>query len=163
MTSPPPSIRQPRTPVATPLSTTRTVQYQETRVDVKLILSALWIAMLFVFAYVDLLAFFRQDVLRAALAGKISGTALPVDQMFLVAALLYILLPSLMVVISLVLKPRANRITSLSVSLLYGVTVAVSCVGETWVYNLLGSAIELVLLLAIARTAWKWPRHHVAS
>jgi hypothetical protein len=83
--------------------------------------------------------------------------------MFLVAALLYILLPSLTVVISLVLKPRPNRITNLSVSLLYGVTIAVSCVGETWVYYLLGSAIELVLLLAIARTAWKWPRHHVAS
>jgi hypothetical protein len=31
---------------------TTTRQYQDTHVDVKLVLSALWIAMLFVFAYV---------------------------------------------------------------------------------------------------------------
>jgi hypothetical protein len=41
--------------------------------------------------------------------------------------------------------------------------IVVSCIGETWVYYLLGSAVEVVLLLAIARTAWKWPRRHVAA
>lgn len=68
-----------------------------------------------------------------------------------------------MVVLSLILKPQANRITNIAVSLLYAVTIVVSCIGETWVYYLLGSAVEIVLLLAIARTAWKWPRQHVAS
>jgi hypothetical protein len=33
--------------------TTTTRQYRDTPVDVKFVLSALWIAMLFVFAYVD--------------------------------------------------------------------------------------------------------------
>jgi hypothetical protein len=158
-----PSLRQKRNPADTAASTNGTGQYQDTRVDVKLVLSALWIAMLFVFAYVDIFAFFREDVLNAALDGKISGTALSVNQMFLTATLLYILLPSLMVVLSLVLKPRANRITNVTLSLLYAVTVVVSCIGETWMYYLLGSAVEVVLLLAIARTAWTWPRRQVAS
>ena len=61
------------------------------------------------------------------------------------------------------LKPRANRITNIAVSVLYAVTIVGSCIGETWLYYLLGSAVEVVLLLAIARTAWKWPRQHVAS
>lgn len=78
-----PSIRQNRNPIDTSASTNRTVQYQDSRVDVKLVLSALWIAMLFVFAYVDIFAFFREDVLRAGLGGKISGTALSVGQGFL--------------------------------------------------------------------------------
>jgi hypothetical protein len=138
-----------------------TSQYQDTPVNVKLVLSALWIAMLFVFAYVDIFAFFREDVLRAGLDGEMAGMA--VTQGLLTAILLYILVPSLMVVLSLVLKPRANRISNITVSVLYAVTVAVSCIGETWVYYLLGSAVEVVLLLAIARTAWKWPRRHVAS
>jgi hypothetical protein len=77
---------------------------------------------------------------------------------FLTATLVYILLPSLMVVLSLVLAPRANRITNIAVSLLYTATILASCIGETWVYYLIGSAIEAVILLAIARTAWKWPR-----
>jgi len=33
----------------------------------------------------------------------------------------------------------------------------VSCVGETWVYYLLGSLVEVVLLAAVARSAWRWP------
>ena len=36
-------------------------------------------------------------------------------------------------------------------------SIAVSCVGETWVYYLLGSAVEVVLLGVIARSAWTWP------
>ncbi len=163
MTPAKPSIGQNRNPVDTAASTNRTVQYQDSRVDVKLVLSALWIAMLFVFAYVDMFAFFRKDVLRAGIDGKISGTSLSVGQGFLTAALLYILLPSLMVVLSLILKPQASRITNVAVSLLYAVTIVVSCIGETWVYYLLGSAVEIVLLLAIARTAWKWPGQHAAS
>jgi hypothetical protein len=31
-------------------------------------------------------------------------------------------------------------------------------VGETWVYYILGSVVEALLLLAIARAAWAWPR-----
>ena len=50
------------------MTTTATRQYRDTPVDVKLVLSALWIAMLFVFAYVDIFGFFRADVLDAALA-----------------------------------------------------------------------------------------------
>ena len=102
-------------------------------------------------------------MLRAALDGKISGVALSVDQVFLTSALIFILLPSLMVVLSLVLKPGVNRMTNLVLSVLYAATIAYFCIGETWVYYLLGSAVEVVLLLAIARTAWKWPRREVTS
>ena len=55
------------------------------------------------------------------------------------------------------LKPRVNRITNIVVSLLYAVTVLGSCIGETWAYYIVGSLVEAVLLLVIARTAWKWP------
>ncbi len=51
-------------------------QYQDTPVDVKLVLSAQWVAMLFVFAYVDIFGFYRADVLDAALDGKVATTAL---------------------------------------------------------------------------------------
>jgi hypothetical protein len=161
MTSTRPLMRHDTNLEDTAASIRGTSQYQDTPVNVKLVLSALWIAMLFVFAYVDIFAFFREDVLRAGLDGEMAGMA--VTQGLLTAILLYILVPSLMVVLSLVLKPRANRISNITVSVLYAVTVAVSCIGETWVYYLLGSAVEVVLLLAIARTAWKWPRRHVAS
>jgi Family of unknown function (DUF6326) len=136
---------------------TKARQYQDTKIDVKLVLSSLWIAMLIVFAYGDIFGLFRADVLRAALDGKMATTGLAVDQVFLVVTDLYILVPTLMVVLSLVLRPQANRIVNIVVALLYAVSIIASCIDETWVYYLLGSAVEVVLLVAIIRTAWVWP------
>ncbi|MGB8651914.1 MAG: DUF6326 family protein [Mycobacteriales bacterium] len=123
----------------------------------KVVLAALWTALLFVFAYVDIFALLRADVLRAALDGKVVNPDLTVNQAFLTATLVYVLIPASMVVLSLLLKPRVSRISNITVSLLYSVSVAVSCIGETWAYYLIGSVVEVVLLAAIARTAWKWP------
>jgi len=143
-------------------TTTQAGQYQDTRVDVKLVLSALWIAMLIVFAYVDIFGFFRADILRAALDGKVATTGITVDQVFLAFTTVYILVPTLMVVLSLVLRPRVNRIVNIVVALVYAVSIIASCIGETWVYYLLGSAVEVAFLVAIVRTAWTWPRTQVA-
>ena len=132
-------------------------RYRDTRIDVKLVLSALWISMMFVFAYVDIFAFLRADVLKAALDGKVASTGFRVNQVFLVYTLVYVLVPALMVALSLVLKPKVNRVANVAVSLVYLVTVIGSAIGETWAYYLIGSAVEVVLLALIARTAWTWP------
>ena len=145
-----------------PVTTTTTRQYQDTHVDVKLMLCALWIAMLFVFAYVDIFASLRADVLKAALDGKVATTGFEVNQVFLTGSVIYILLPTLMVVLSLLLKPRVNRIINIVVSVLYIITIIGAAIGETWAYYFLGSLIEVILLVAIARTAWKWPPPQIA-
>ena len=139
-------------------TTTRAGQYQDAKIDVKLVLSALWIAMLIVFAYVDIFGFLRADVLRAALDGKVAAMGIAVDQVFLVFTDVYILIPTLMVFLSLVLRPRVNRIVNIVVALVYAVSIIASCIGEEWIYYFLGSAVEVVLLVAIVRTAWTWPK-----
>jgi hypothetical protein len=144
-------------------TTTKAGQYQDTRIDVKLVLSALWIAMLIVFAYVDIFGFFRADILRAALDGKVATMGVTIDQVFLVFTTVYILIPTLMVVLSLVLRPRVNRIVNIVVALAYAVSIIAACMGETWAYYFLGGAIEVVLLVAIVRTAWTWPRTQVLT
>ena len=132
--------------------------YRDEHVNVKVVLAGSWIAMLFVFAYVDILAFFRADVLNAALNGKVKDAGFTVSQVFLAASLIYVLIPILMVVLSLLLPAGTNRIVNVATSLVYVITVAVSCAGETWAYYIAGSVVEIVLLVFIARTAWKWPR-----
>lgn len=130
---------------------------EDARIDVRVVLSALWIAMLIVFAYVDIFGFLRADVIDAARDGKVAATGVAVDQVFLVLTTAYVLIPTLMVVLTLVLRPRVNRIVNVVVALLYAVSVVASCIGEGWAYYLLGSAGEVVLLAAIVRTAWTWP------
>lgn len=132
-------------------------ELQDTPIDIKLRLSALWIATMFVYAYVDIFGLMRADFLQALLDGEIVNTPLKVNQGFLIFAVGYILPASLMVYSSLTLAPKANRRANIAVAGIYILTVAAACVGEEWIYFLIGSAIELVLFALIIRTAWGWP------
>ncbi len=121
--------------------------------DPRLQISALWVSVLLIFAYVDIFALFRADVLEGIARYQVAG--LTIDQTFLAATTLYIILPSLMVALTLLLPRRANRWANLTLAPLYALTIAASCIGETWVYYLLGSAVEVVLLLFLTRLAWR--------
>jgi hypothetical protein len=137
----------------TPTTTTGT-QLDPAPVNVRVRISALWTTMLFVFAYVDLFSLFRADFRADLEAGVVNGFA--VSQTFLLATTAYVLLPALMVIGTLVLRPRANRIANIALSLVYAVTIIGGAIGE-WGYYLLGSAVEVALLAAIAFYAWTWP------
>jgi hypothetical protein len=125
-------------------------------VDRRVVLSGLWISTLFVFAYVDILGFWRTDVVNGALAGEVPDTGFEIDQTFLVLATLYILVPSLMVTLSLLVPARVNRVLNITAGLLYAASILVTVIGETWIYYILGSLVEVVLLLAVTRVAWTW-------
>ncbi|MCO8273248.1 DUF6326 family protein [Actinoplanes sp. TRM 88003] len=130
----------------------------DTKVDTKVVLCGLWITTLFVFAYVDIFGFFRADVINGVLAGEMAGTGFAIDQTFLVLTTLYIAVASLMIVVSLLAPARINRIANLVVSLIYILTVAATLIGESWLYYIAGTLIEVAFLLTIARVAWTWPR-----
>jgi Family of unknown function (DUF6326) len=129
-------------------------EFEPFHVNVRIKISALWTAMLFVFAYVDIFGFFRADVRADVEAGVVSGFT--VNQTFLVATTLYIAIPSLLVFGTLVLRPRINRIVNIVLSIVYALTIIGGAVGE-WTYYLLGSAIEVALLSAIFHYARTWP------
>ncbi len=136
----------------------RVTNLRDTRVDTKVALSGLWVAMLFVFAYVDIFAFFRADIINGALAGKVPGSGFEIGQRFLALTTIYIVIPSLMIVVSLLAPARINRGVNIVVSLIYGATVIAAMIGESWAYYIIGSVVEVALLLTIARVAWTWPR-----
>jgi hypothetical protein len=77
------------------------------RIDVRFKISALWIAMLFLFAYGDIFGFFRPGQIEEVSAGEISG--FEITQGFLFAVSVYIAIASAMVFLSLVLRPSINR------------------------------------------------------
>lgn len=117
-------------------------------------IAALWTAMLFVFAYVDLFSLYRPDVRADLDEGRLF--VFDVDQTFLFLTTLYVVVPSLMIYLSLVLPRRFNRVLNIALAAVYAVTVVGSAVGE-WGYFILGSAVETVLLGALAYHAWVWP------
>jgi hypothetical protein len=136
---------------------TQSSNRQDQKVNVKVVLSGLWVSMLFVFAYLDIFAYLRADVINGALDGKVAGAGFDINQSFLTLTLLYILVPSLMVTFSLIAPARFNRPINLVVSLVYALSVVAAAIGETWAYYIIGSVVEVLLLLTIATVAWLWP------
>ncbi len=125
------------------------------RIDTRLRISALWIAVLFIFAYVDLFSLYRPDFRADIEAGTIS--AFDINQTFLFFTTLYIIIPSLMVYLTLIMRPPINRVVNIVVAAAYGLTIIGSAVGE-WNYFILGSVVEAILLALVIYHAWTWPR-----
>ncbi len=136
-------------------SKTATTEYEPFKVNVRVKISALWTAMLFVFAYVDIFSQLRPDFRADVEAGVVGGFT--VNETFLVATTLYIAIPSIMVFAALVLRPRISRIVNITLSIIFAFTIMAGAVGE-WTYYILGSAIEVALLAAIFHYARTWPK-----
>ena len=130
-------------------------EFDSATVNVRVKIAALWASMLFVFVYVDLFSTYRADFRADLDGGKVSGFT--VDQAFLLATTAFVVIPSLMVFLTLVLPSRIDRIASLALSGVYALMIIGGAVGE-WNYYLLGSAIEVVLLAGVGYYAWTWPR-----
>ena len=80
------------------------------------------------------------------------------NQIFFLFTTVYIVIPSLMVFLTLVLKAYIARLTNIIFPVLYIVTIIGAIAGESWWYFILGSVLEIVLLITIILYAWKWPR-----
>jgi hypothetical protein len=122
-------------------------------VDIRLKIAALWIATLFIFAHVDLFSLYRPDVRADLEAGRLF--AFDVSQTFLFFTTLYIIFPSLMIYLTLVLPRGITRGLNVVLAAAYAVTIVGSAVGE-WGYFVLGSAAEAAFLGAVIYHAWTW-------
>ena len=131
-------------------------------IDPRLQISALWISTLFVFAYVDLFSLYRPDVRERLDEGKVH--TFDVTEGFLLLTTLYIVIPSLMVALTLLLPPKINRNTNITVAAIYTLTIVASAIGDWW-YFVIGSLIEAVLLVGVIVIGRRLvsPRGHASS
>jgi hypothetical protein len=130
---------------------------EDQRVPVRAKLAAAWTSFMFLYAYVDILNFFTPGTIEDLLDGRVFEFDL--SQTFSTTALTLVAVPIFMVVLSMTLPARANRITNLVVAALYVPVTVFNMVGESWLYFYgLAIVLELILLALIVRYAWTWPR-----
>jgi Family of unknown function (DUF6326) len=134
-----------------------TTTLEDQRIPVRAKLAAAWTSFMFLYVYVDILAFFRPGVIDDILAGIVYK--FDITQTFATTALTLMAIPILMVVLSMTLPARANRIMNLIVASVYVPVSAFNALGESWTYFYgLGVALEVIVLALILRYAWTWPR-----
>ena len=131
---------------------------EDPRIPVKAKLAAAWTSFLFLYVYVDILAlFWKPGVIEGILAGTVWG--FEIGQTPATVALTLMAIPIFMVVLSMILPARANRITNLVVASVQVPYAAFNAVGESWTYFYgLSIGLEVLLLAFILRCAWTWPR-----
>lgn len=129
-------------------------------IPVQVKLAAAWTSFMFLYVYVDILAFYKPGVINDILAGVV--WKFETNQTWAITALTLLAVPILMVVLSTTLPARANRVTNLIVGLVqipFAAFNAVGQVGGSWFsFYVLGVALELIVLAFILRSAWTWPR-----
>ena len=133
---------------------------QDTTVNVKLKLSALWATLMFIYIYVDILGFYAPGVIEEIIAGRI--WVLDITQTWALGALTLMAIPSLMTFLSMALAARVNRWVNIVVASLFMVVTIANPIGETWLTIWYGSLIEILLLVLIIGYAWKWPKQEAA-
>ncbi len=122
------------------------------KMDAKVLLSTLWIVVMINMAYADILGLFIPGALEEVAETSVStGTTIP--QLMLIGAIM-LEIPIAMIILSRVLKYKANRWVNIIAS---GITIVyVVGMGSTTPHYIFIATIEVVCMLLIAGYAWKW-------
>ena len=122
-------------------------------------IAAAWTSFMFLYAYVDILNFFKPGVVDDIQDGVVFE--FDISSTLLTAMLVSVAVPALMVMLSITLPARANRATNLAVAALYIPYSLFNAAGESWDWAFfygISIGIEVLLLAFILRSAWAWPR-----
>ena len=129
---------------------------EDINVSVKQKLAALWTSFMFLYIYVDYFALYMPHKIEDILRGRVF--VFDITQGFLLAALASVTIPALMISLSAALPAKLNRRVNIIVATVFIPYTLFNLAGEAWMHMVFGAFVEVVLLCAIIRYAWKWPR-----
>lgn len=141
------------------MSTNKTPKiYEDRKVNVKIKIALLWVALMFFYIYNDIFSLFQPGHVADLVEGQLEG--IQFTQTILFSAAILMAIPSIMILLSLTLNAKVNRIVNIFVAVLQIlVLLGTQFVGkgETWFYWRFYELLEILLLAIIIWTAWKWP------
>lgn len=124
-------------------------------IDKKVLFSTLWIFVTLNYLYCDLIGLMDANLLQQYLTGSIDGLVL--DESFLLMAAILMEIPIAMVLLSRILKYKANRWANISAALLKTmVMISTLFIGTTTIYYTFFAIIEISTTSFIVWYAYKW-------
>lgn len=137
---------------------TNTSMLDDRKVNVKVRLALYWVALMFLYIYNDIFSMYQPGHVADLVEGNLEGVQFTPTLLFGAAVLMA--LPSFMVLFSLILKARGNRIVNIVMGFFHIlVLIGTQFIGEseTWLYWRFNELLEAFFLVLIIWTAWKWP------
>ena len=130
---------------------------EDPRMPVQAKLAAAWTSLMFLYIYMDYFHLYKPGTIRDILEGRVFK--FDISQPLLIVFLTIVAVPGLMIVLSVILPARANRVINLVVAAIDIPLAAFELAGGSWLFFYgLGVGLEVLLLVFILRSAWTWPR-----
>ena len=123
------------------------------KMDLKAILSTLWVVIMFNMIFADILTLYIPELLQEVVTGS---TPVQITQKLMLGMAIIIEIPIAMIFLSRVLKDRANRWANIIAGVITILFVVVG--GSLVLHYIFFAAIEVVCLSLIIWHAWKWPK-----
>lgn len=118
-------------------------------------LSTLWIFVTFNYLYCDLIGLMDSNLLQQYLTGNVEG--MRINEQFLLFAGILMEIPILMIVLSLILKPKVNALANIISGIIKtGVMITTLFIGNTTKYYLFFAFIEIMTTVFIVYFAINW-------
>ena len=127
------------------------------KMDTRILLIILWVFFSVNFMYADQLSHLEPGVLEGIMSGYVADGTVQITAGFLLGTAIMFEIPFLMIVLSWVLKYRANRWANIIAGTLFVVAQISSLfLGAPSPAYIFYSTIEITGLLLIIWNAWKW-------
>lgn len=130
--------------------------FEDTKVPVRYKLAALWTCVMFCYVYGDYFELYVPGKLQDMLNGEMALGA--VTQGLLVGTAVLMVVPSLMILLSLLLPAPACRWVNVGVGLFYAAIMLLILFNGAWAFYMLFATIEIFLTLLAVWFAWRWPK-----
>ena len=122
--------------------------------DVQIKLSALWVALMFVWQQGDALRLYSGD----AIGGVVdTGNMMSPEMLWMISAI-WMTIPVVMLLLSLTLKYPVNRWANIIVGIFFVVINLIGLSAYPWGYDKFLIIVGLVFNVLIVWYAWKWPK-----
>jgi len=137
-------------------------QLEDTKVNIKVKLSAFWVTLMFLYTYADILGFYAPGNLEELISGEIAGIQMTQGLLFGSAVLMAV--PSVMIFLSLILPSKANGWVNIIVGIVYILVLGSTFLtGRNPAYYILFATLKAILLALIVGHAWMWPKKEEVS
>jgi len=127
------------------------------KINIKIKLSALWTSLMFCYIYGDYFELYAPNKVEKL----IEGTSLLDTPTKLFLASLAVAIPAFMIALSILLKPRINRILNIVFGILFTlfVLLVISTALYTWyTFYVFYGVLGILITVLIVWYAWNWPK-----
>ena len=127
------------------------------KVNIKIKLAALWTSVTLCYLYGDYFELYTPDKVNSLISGE---NNLDSPTKLLIASII-LAISSVMVVASIILKPKINRILNIIFGTLFTlmmIAIGIYSTNEWYLFYVFLAFLESIITALIVWYAWKWPR-----